>query len=623
MRRTLLLPLALFCPPDTLADDQPLKLADTLISANRQAESRDTSSSANTVFTRADIDRLQPDSLIDLLNRVPGAQVAQSGGRGSLPGIFIRGMQAAQTLVLVDGVRIANATSGDSGLQNIGIDQVERVEVLRGARSVIHGADAMAGVIQIFTRRADQPGVQGRVHIAAGSQQRWQRDVGLSGASAKSRFAFNAGMDESAGIDRTHQSFATDNDHDAYRNRSLSLSASHYLSDDLEAGFNLLDNQGRNEYDNPLGRFDPASSATVGQQPYNNFALSSLGAFVDAHMTKHWQTRVELGHSENRERSLDRLSDEQFTFNTYRDTLGWQNTVMLDERNSLLAGIDAQQERVNSTVAFAEDSRWNRAGLVQHRYHGEVFTTQVGLRRDDNQQFGGQTTWSAALTWFANPDNDAVLSYSEGFRAPTFNDLYYPNYSNSRLQPEHSKSYEVQWRSRLSDTTRLETSLFRTDLSDAITVDSHFQPQNIGRARIDGIESALHQRVLGWGSQLSLAIIDPRDRDSGHTLNRRARRTLNWDLDRQSGRLGMGMTWQAVSRSFNDGDNRQRVSGYALIGLRGSWAVTPEVKLDLNVGNLFNRGYSRALYSFEGDDHGYREQGRAWLLGLTWVPSLM
>jgi len=138
---------------DTFERDQALKLPDTLISANRQVEARNDSSAANTVFTREDIDRLQPSDVPDLLRRVPGVQVAQTGGRGSLPGIYIRGTQSAQSLVLVDGQRIGNSTSGDSNLQHLNIEQIERVEVLRGSRSMIYGSDAIGGVIQIFTRR--------------------------------------------------------------------------------------------------------------------------------------------------------------------------------------------------------------------------------------------------------------------------------------------------------------------------------------------------------------------------------------------------------------------------------------------------------------------------------------
>ena len=604
---------------DTFERDQALKLPDVLISANRQVEARNDSSAANTVFTREDIDRLQPDSVTDLLRRVPGVQVAQTGGRGSLPGVYIRGTQSAQSLVLVDGQRIGSSTSGDSNLQHINIEQVERVEVLRGSRSVIYGSDAIGGVIQIFTRRGGEPGLRPQLHVGFGSNQTWERSLGLSGGDEQTRFNLGASLDETAGIDRTHQSYPSDGDHDAYRNKSLSLSLSHALSDDIEIGANLLDNRGKSEYDNPFGRFD---LNTFGQQqPYNEFDVSSVSSYADARINEVWKSRVEFGHSENSEKTFDKLSDERSVFNTYRDSVNWQNDLTLTERNSLMIGGDWYEDRVNSSTAFDEDSRWNRAAFIQHRYQADSFATELGLRHDDNQQFGSQNTWSGTLTLPLNPDNEMLLTYSEGFRAPTFNDLYYPDFSNPDLKPETSKSYELQWRSQLTESSRLEASLYRTDLEDAIIFGSNSRPENVASARINGFEAALKQELFGWQSNLGVAIIDPRDRDSGHTLARRARRTLSLDLDRQFDRLGLGASWQAVSSSYDDNGNTQPLGGYALLGLRSSWALNREVRLELKVDNLLDKGYSRALYSYGGGQDGYREGGRAWMFGVTWTPA--
>lgn len=607
---------------DTFERDQALKLPDTLISANRQVEARNDSSAANTVFTREDIDRLQPSDVPDLLRRVPGVQVAQTGGRGSLPGVYIRGTQSAQSLVLVDGQRIGNSTSGDSNLQHLNIEQIERVEVLRGSRSVIYGSDAIGGVIQIFTRRGTGQGLQPRLHMGLGSNQSWERSLGLSGGDDKTRFNLGASLDESAGIDRTRDSYPSDGDHDAYRNQSVSLSLSHALTDDIEVGANLLDNRGKSEFDNPFGRFDPVTFESLQQQPYSDFNVSSLNSYIDARITEIWKTRVEFGHSENREKTFDKLSDERSVFNTYRDSVNWQNDLTLDARNSLILGGDWYEDRINSSTAFDEDSRWNRAAFIQHRYQGDSFSTELGLRHDDNQQFGGQNTWSGTFTLPLNPDNDVLLSYSEGFRAPTFNDLYYPDFSNPELKPETSKSYELQWRSQLSDSSRLETSIYRTDLEDAIIFGSNSRPENVASARINGFEAALKQDLFGWQSNLGVSIIDPRDRDSGHTLARRARRTLSWDLDRQFDRLSLGASWQAVSSSYDDRDNQQSLGGYALFGLRSSWALNREIKLDLKVDNLFDKGYSRANYSYDGSQYGYREEGRVWMFGVSWTPEL-
>ncbi|WP_248915640.1 TonB-dependent receptor domain-containing protein [Pseudomonas moorei] len=620
------LPLLLLPAAKTLADtferDQALKLPDVLISANRQVEARNDSSAANTVFTREDIDRLQPDSVTDLLRRVPGVQVAQTGGRGSLPGVYIRGTQSAQSLVLVDGQRIGNSTSGDSNLQHINIEQVERVEVLRGSRSAIYGSDAIGGVIQIFTRRGDQQGLQPRLHMGFGSNQTWERSLGLSGGDERTRFNLGTSLDETAGINRTRESYPSDGDHDEYRNKSLSLSLSHALTDDIEVGANLLDNHGKNAFDNPFGRFDPVTFESVQQQPYSEFDVSSVSSYLDARVNDLWKTRVEFGHSENRDKTLDKLSAERSVFNTYRDSLTWQNDLKLNERNSLILGGDWYEDRINSSTDFDEDSRWNRAAFIQHRYQADSFSTELGLRHDDNQQFGGQNSWSGTFTLPLNPDNDVLLSYSEGFRAPTFNDLYYPDFSNPDLKPETSKSYELQWRSQLTEDSRLEASLYRTDLQDAIIFGSNSRPQNVASARINGFEAALKQELFGWQSNLGVAIIDPRDRDTGHTLARRARRTLSLDLDRQFDRLGLGASWQAVSSSYDDLNNQQPLGGYALLGLRSSWELNHEIKLELKVDNLLDKDYTRVLYSHEGSQYGYREEGQTWMFGVTWTPEI-
>lgn len=621
------LPFLLLPAADLLADsferDDALKLSDVVISANRQVQARNDSSAANTVFTRADIDRLQPSSVTDLLSRVPGVQVAPSGGRGSLPGIFIRGTKSAQSLVLVDGQRIANTTSGDSGLQYLNVDQIERVEVLRGSRSVIYGSDAIGGVIQVFTRRNAEQGLQPRLRLGFGSNQTWERSLGLSGGDEHTRFNLGASLDETAGINSSHASFPSDGDHDAYRNQSISLNLSHSFSDELEVGFNLLDNRGKSEYDNSFGRYDDATGKSVGQKPYTDYTVSSASGYVDAKFNEVWQSRLELGHSENRDTKRDTLSDDFSAFNTYRDSVNWQNDLTLNEQNSLIVGGDWYEDRFHGSTTFTENSRWNRAAFVQHRFHGEWFSTELGLRRDQNQQFGGQNSWSGTLTLPVNPDNDLLLSYSEGFRAPTFNDLYYPltQYSNPNLQPETSKSYELQWRSQLTDSTRLEASLYRTDLSDAIILDAG-KPQNVASARINGFEAALKQELFGWQGNLGLSIIDPRDRDSGHTLARRARRTLNLDLDRQFDQLGVGASWQAISSSYDDEANRNALGGYALLGLRSSWALNREISLSLKVDNVLDKSYARAKYSYLQDYQNYREEGRMWMFGVTWTPEI-
>lgn len=603
------------------AFDQQLKLPAMIVTAGRQAEPRDKVSNLVSVFTRADIERLQPSSVTELLNRVPGVQVTQSGGRGSLTGLFIRGTKSAQSVVLIDGQRIVDAAGGAAQLEALSVAQIERIEVLRGPRSTLYGADAIGGVIQIFTRRAQGPGLQPRLQLGYGSRGTWERSVGLSGGDRDTRFNLSASSDETRGIDRTRVGSRPDSDHDAYRNNAVSLNLSQRFGDALEGGLSVLDQRGESEFDLGFG----------GGYPYNDFQLTSYAGYLEGRIGERWSSRLELGHSENR--NVQRFDDAAGSspFNTYRDSAAWLNTLTLGGGHSLLVGADWYEETLHTSSGYSEEQRWNHAGLLQHRFRGERLSTELGLRHDKNSQFGSHNTVNGALTFALDDANDLVLSYAEGFRAPTFTDLYYPDscfppfgcftYANPDLQPEQSKTYELQWRSQLAEKTRLEAALYRTDLEDAIVFSDI--PRNVQKARINGFEASLQQQLFGWQGTLGLSLIDPRDRDSGKLLNRRAKRTLSLDLDRRFGAFAVGAGWQAVSRSFDDVGNTREIAGYGLLGLRGSWQATPEVQLALKVDNLLDKQYARTLYDhdFDGQYQAYREEGRSALLSVSWTPA--
>ncbi|UVE17286.1 TonB-dependent receptor [Pseudomonas sp. LS44] len=607
---------------ETPTYDQALKLADTVVTANRDVQSRAQTSAATSVFTRADIDRLQVRSVAELLERVPGVSVTRTGGVGSLTSVFLRGTSTAQTLVLVDGQRIAAASSGTSSLEFLSPEQIERVEVVRGARSALYGSDAIGGVIQIFTRQGDGDGLKPYARLGAGSDSTFERSLGLSGGDQRTRFNLGAALDDTQGFDTTRDGFGSNGDEDAFRNRSLSMNLSHRFNDDWQAGFSALDQRGQVEYDDVFS----------GSLPTTDFQLSSASGFVDGNFSEVWNSRLQIGHSEDkRDTSNDLAGGGDSQFNTYHDSASWVNTLAVTETQQVLLGADWYEDTLHSDTDFTEQSRWNQAGFVQHRYNGEVFSTELGMRHDKNQQFGSENTWNGALTVALNARNDLVFSYSEGFRAPTFNDLYYPDFcfdgfcfpsANPDLQPEKSKNYEIQWRNRYSDSGSLELSLYRIDLDDAIVLDQDFIPQNIQTARINGFEAALQQELFGWQGNLALGLIDPRDRDSGHTLARRAKRTLSLDLDRSFGLFSLGAGWRAVSGRYDDADNNEELAGYGVLGLRGSWQATPEVALDVKLDNLFDQDYAEADYSTPNGRFGYNTPGRTALFAVTWTPAL-
>lgn len=601
--------------------EEALKLSDTVITANRTVEDRKDSTAAVTVFTRADIDRLQPVNVTDLLTRVPGVQIQQSGGRGSTTGVFIRGTKTAQTLVLIDGVRVGSASSGGASLQHLNLEQIERVEVLRGARSAVYGSDAIGGVIQIFTRRSAGEGLQGRVRVAAGNKGVWERSAGISGGNQDTRFNLSASLDEMTGFDRTNTSYSSDADHDAYRNKAISFSLSHAFNEQLSAGINVLDQRGKTEYDNPFGRFDMNTFTSFAAQPYDKYAVSSTSVFAEYQATEQLTSRVELGHSEDKGSSYDKLFAGRDDFDTYRDSVAWLNTLAINEQNTVLAGVDYTKDKLRSTTAFDKDSRWNQAVFIQHSYKGDMFGTELGLRHDKNQQFGSENTWNAAISLPVGQANEFILSYAEGFRAPTFNDLYYPMYGNSNLKAEKSKSYELQLRSQLADTVRLETSIYQNKIRDQIQYQGNNELKNV-QARINGFEASLQHELFDAQGSLNLSLIDPRERKNGHQLPRVAKRTLSYDLDKQLGAFGVGGTWRVASKSFNDANNKVKIAGFGTMDLRGNWQATQDLGVDLRLANIFDKGYTRAMYNYGGENYGYREDRFTVLLGMTWTPNL-
>lgn len=610
------LALAIAVMPGLSLAAEPYVAEPLVVTSGRLAEPQARATAATTVFERDDIERLQVSSVTELLERVPGLSVVRTGGAGSQTGVFLRGTSTAQTLVLVDGQRIAAASSGTSSLEFLAPEQIERIEVVRGARSALYGSDAIGGVIQIFTRQGDDQGLKPYARLAAGSDSTYQRSLGLAGGDERTRFNLSAALDETAGIDATRDGLGANSDDDAYRNRSLSLNLSHSFNDDLQVGFSALDQRGQVEYDDVF----------TGLLPTTDFQVSSLSGFIDGRLNDRWSSRLEMGHSKDQRDTGDdsplASTDSFFTYTTYRDSASWVNTLTLTDHQQILAGADWYEDRLHSSADFAEDSRWNRAAFVQHRYSGDTFSTELGLRHDDNQQFGSENTWNAALTLPLNRANDLILSYSEGFRAPTFNDLYDQSYGNPDLQAERSKSYELQWRSRYSDTGSLQASVYRTEIEDAIVFDESFIPQNIQTARINGFEAAVQQELFGWQGNLALALIDPRDRDSGHTLLRRAKRTLSLDLDRRFGDVSVGAGWRAISGRYDDADNDIEMSGYGLLSLRAAWQANEELGLSLKLDNLLDKDYAEATYSTPNGRFGYNSAGRTALFAVTWTPQL-
>lgn len=591
------------------------RLDPIVVTATRVAQTVDESLSSVTVIEREEIERLQPRQFTDLLRGRAGIGVAESGPFGKLSSVFMRGSNSGHTLLLIDGVRMGSATTGSASWQYLPPSEIERIEIVRGPRTSIYGSDAIGGVIQVFTRQGLEGPPRVNAFVGGGSFNTREFGAGVAGGTRDTRYSLSASRVDTDGIDVL--TGVGDDDRDGYDNTSLSGTLSHRLDNGIEVFGSVLHARGTTAFDaNELEFvFDPdtESFVPVVLGPYspaeNDFVQSALRAGVRGFVTPNWQSQLALSQSRDELDSFEggTLADRVAYFDTRRDLIDWQNTVRLPGPWTWVAGVDAYEDHVDASTAFAEDSRYNvgvysvlQGALGQH-------DLEASLRFDDNEQFGSKTT--GQLGWGRRLSDAWRVRASAGtaFNAPSFNDLYFPGFSNPGLDPENSRSVEVGTR-YASGSWFLDAALFQTEIDDLIAFDmATFSPQNINEARIRGLEVEVGYQAGDWSSRTSLTGLEAEDRATGNELPRRSPFSARVDVDRVLGTWSLGGSLLGQARSFNDTANADRLSGFATVDLRAAYAIDPQWTLEASVRNLFDRDYA-TVRDFTGA--AYNQPGR-------------
>ena len=598
---------------------QATELDEVVVTANRTAVSVDETLVPVEVIDRDTIERSQARDLTDLLRGRAGISIANQGGAGKLGTLFMRGSESDHVLVLVDGVRIGSPTSGLASFQDLPLALIERIEIVRGPRSSLYGSEAIGGVIQIFTRR-DREGLNLRASATVGSDDHAEGSAGIGGRSGGAWFGIDTaytttegfdacrgrGPDPSVPFDFGAGCFVDEPDRDGYRNRSLSARAGFDAGETFAFGVHALRAEGRNAYD---GSFQNLSKVT--QQV--------LGA--NARWTPGDVATVSLTVGRNTDASDNYLDGvDAGYFDTDRDSATLQGDFALARDQLLSVGLDWLRDRVDSDVGYDEASRDNRAAFVQYRGQFEAGTLgrqsfEASLRRDDNEQFDGHTTGSVAWGLEFGDGWRLTAGYGSAFKAPTFNELYYPFFGNPGLRPEESNTWELGL-ARDGDALDWRIDAFSTRVDDLIAYDAAISlPNNIDQARLQGAEVGLRTELLGWTLDASASFVDSENRKGfyrGNELPRRAGHSARIDLDRAFGDLRLGLTGVAEGNRYDDLANSVRVGGHATLDLRAEYAFHPDWTVQARVANLFDRDYETVAW--------YNRPGREWFLTLRYAP---
>ena len=552
-------------------------------------------SSADIVFIdSATLRASTADTLEDLLRREAGLQITRSGGPGQNAGFFIRGASTNSTVVLVDGVRIGSATLGQAELEALGLAQIERIEVLRGPASSLYGADAVGGVVQIFTRRGEgPPRVTGAV--ALGGYGSREASLGLSGSAGAFDYAASLGRESSQGVSalRPGDAFGSYNpDRDGYARNSGSLRFGWSPATNHRIGVNVLQTHLNAQFD--ALEFAPPDFAPNASPDFRN-RLITRAAAVDyrGEISSMWTTTLRLSSSVD---DLTSGGNVLSRFITRREQATWQNALLLAPGQRVLLAYEHLSERARADVFTSDPHRRNDAFVLGYAGHSGPHGLQADLRRDDSSREGGNTTGRVGYA-YSLPEGVKLRALAGStFRAPTFNDRYYPGYGVATVRPEKGRSLEVgaNWQGA---TASASITLFRNRVRDLIGYqpDRAFCPadpaydfgcaSNVSRARLQGVTLAASQRWGGFSVRGNVELLDARDADTNERLVRRAAHQESMAADYDAGVWKVGA---AVLLIGSRPDGGAKLGGYGTLDLRTAWRVRPQWQVEAKLLNALD-----------------------------------
>ncbi len=594
-----------------LADQPAVHILDDLVvTATRLPQPPGDTLQHTTVIGEREIRASGATDIPTLLRQQAGIEITQQGGPGSQGSLFMRGTNSNHTLVLLDGVRIGSVSTGATALDQILLDDIERIEIVRGNVSSVYGSEAIGGVIQLFTRRGQgQPAT--RLRAGLGGYGAHSLSASHAGQTGNTSYRLGLSQHEQEGFSAARREFVpasadpwaaftpADTDRDGYRNRTFSLNVEHAYAPGQRVGLLARHSQGRVEYD---GAWQNQSDQTLGHLAFQ----------ANNRLSKRWQSHLSLSRSVDR---LDNALDGTATGHVHSRTrqLEWLHEFSLAPGQNASLGLGHVQQGLSSDQSYDRTRRDIASLSLGYLGHHGRHSLQVNGRHDDYSDFGAHNTALIGYGFELTPRWKAIASLSTAFRAPSFNELYNPAWGgNPVLKPEKARSRELglhhdagPWQTRLTH--------FDNRIKDLITYAWPTGNQNLQRARIDGWEWSLSGRFTEYTLRASLNLQDPVNASTGQALLRRARRFGSVSLEREYGRLDLRLEWKATSArpdihvaTFSP----TRTPGYSVWNLSGAYRLNPDASLEFRIENLFDKDYSLV--------HGYDTPGRNLFAAIHW-----
>jgi vitamin B12 transporter len=584
----------------------PTELDPVIVTATRSPEPLDSTIGDNSVIGRTELDKMPDATLAEVLGRQRGITFVNYGGPQTLSTVNVRGTNSNQTLVLIDGVRVNNSSNGLPPLNAIPASAIERIEIVRGAASSLYGADAIGGVINIITRKGGDGPISAFVNAGVGTYATSQYDAGLSGSIGKWSYNVYGGYGQSAGFNATNQeNFYYNPDKDSYYRSNVGGSLSLEWASDQTLTVQTLQSRVNGGIDNGRPYFNDR-----GIQDLSTNTISSSNR-INERWTSILTASLMIDKYESLTIPTASTNGQQY-YRTEQTQYTWQNNFNLSEDQTLTLGYERLNQKVNGS--------FSDFGFPQATYVGydgqEVFTNsffagyegswgihsvQASVRNDYNSQYKNFTSGSLNYALDITDQWRASLGASTGFRAPNFNELYWPQTSsfvgNPTLEPEKSKNLEAGLR-YLTGKGQFAVAAYWNEITNAIINEPTqpgsfvYTPVNIGKAKIRGVtlsgDYAITDSFVVDGSFDWLSAVNS---DTNTLLPLRAQRVLKLGANYQLGEFEFDAEWfltSARKEVFSD----DFLGGYGLVNLGIAYDWDDHATIRLQWNNVLGKSYN-------------------------------
>ncbi|WP_297200989.1 TonB-dependent vitamin B12 receptor BtuB [uncultured Pluralibacter sp.] len=584
-----------------------------VVTANRFQQPVNTVLASNSIVTREDIERWQAKSIVEVMSRLPGVDIAQNGGLGASSSTFIRGTESRHVLVLIDGIPLNNAgISNVPDLSQIPVSLVQRIEYIRGPRSALYGSDAIGGVINIITGR-DNPG--GEVSAGIGSKGYQSYDGSFQHQFDKTKVTLGGNYTYTHGFNIDAKDAPSQPDRDGFMSKSIFGSVEQQITESINGfvrGFGYDNRTAYDGYDHYDSNFMVDGTPDTRQLYSQNWDMGlrySQGIY---------QSQLVTGYGRSKDLNYDPKKGRYATSATMDDvkqyTAQWLNTFTVGHGN-IGAGFDWKKQKTKAGTGYLNQGyeQRNSGVFLSATQQFDSLTLEGAARNDDDSNFGHHNTWQTSAGWEFVEGYRIIGSYGTAYKAPTMSQIHSADYGNPDLKPEKSKQWEGGFEG-LTGPINWRVTGYRNDVNNLIESDPRtFHFYNTGKARIKGIEATAQFDTGIVAHQISYDYVDPRNAKTDEVLARRSKQQVKYQLDWQAMALNWNVAYRYLGTRYDVAydpntysSERMKMGGVSLWDLAVSYPVTTHLTVRGKIANLFDKDYETV--------YGYQTAGREYNL---------